>query len=522
MKRISAIIPVFTVLLALAVANILAARHPLRLDLTANKRYTLSDATKKILGGLDDVVTVRLYFTRELPPQLAFLRRDADDLLAEFKGAAGRRLQVEHIDPGASPLEEQKAAMIGIPPLQLNVLQRDRQEVAKVFLGMAVLYGDRQQVIPVVQRIDQLEYDLAEAIVRVAAKELPRIAWWDGAGAGEEGNGFGLIRQAIERRYTVAKVDAKTLPDLSAKRFGALILAGPRELSNEELFAIDQYLMGGGRLIALVDRFDLAEQLRLTPVATPAVELLAHYGAAVEDTLVLDQSNAMAAFSGGVVTYHLPYPFWPDIRRGQFNAAEPIVADLETAVFPWTSPVTLAAGDSRATALAQTSDFATQVPGKDARLDPQSAGDALAGGKRERLTVAALLAGPFGSFFSSGKAAPPPGRDARAEGDAAARVFVVGSSHWLTDRLLATFPANAALFENVLDSFAMGDALIGIRSREETARPIADLSDGARLFLRYANVAIGPIAVLAIGVVVFLSRRARRRAVKTAFGALVR
>lgn len=518
MNRINGIITIVAVLIALAAANILVARHPVRLDLTENQLYTLAPSTRRILAGLSDIVTIRVYFTDKLPPALENLRRDVEDILAEFKGAAGERLQVEHVDPSASLFEEQQAAAIGIPPVQLNVVERDKHEVAKVFLGLAVLFGNRQQVIPVVQRIDHLEYDLAEAIVKVSTPKLPAVAWRQGEVNEEAGEGFRLLREAIGRRYELLTLDAKGLAELDPGRAPALILASPRALSDDELFGIDQYLMGGGRIIALVDRYEVSPRFTAVEIETPATELLISYGVTVEQALALDQINAMAAFAGGVVTYRMPYPYWPEVRRGQFAENDPLVSDLESVVLPWTSPLVLAGGAGTGAALAKTSPMGTMATGKELQLDPQAAGEALRSGRHEPLTLAAILSGPFHSFFApGGEHAPPAGREARAEGDAGARLFVVGSSRWLTDRALSTFPASANLFENVLDSFAMGDLLIDIRSRANTSRPIVQMSDAVRMLLRYANVAIGPVIVLAVGAIIFAFRRSRRRWVRAAY-----
>ncbi|MFA4874242.1 MAG: GldG family protein [bacterium] len=511
MKR-HGIIMIAAMFISIAIVNYVVARHPVRADLTDKKIYTLSDSTRKILAGLDDVATVRVYFTENLPPAIEPLRRDTEDLLAEFKRAAGRRLQVEHVDPGSSGLEEQRAQLLGIPPVQLNVFNKDKQEVAKIYLGMAIMYHDKQQVIPVVQSTANLEYEIAEALVKVSTNELKRIAWW-APKESAQGAGFGLMKEFLSRRYEIADVAEKELADLTPDRFAALVLISPRALGQEALFAIDQYLMSGGKLLALVDRWDVGPQLSIAPVSTNAVDLLAAYGAAVEDSLVLDEQDATAAFGGGVVTYHIPYPYWPEVRTTGLDAKEPVTANLQSLVFPWTSPLTLnpdAATSGAARAIASTTQASAAIPGKDARLDPKDANLALSQGQHEARTVAAMLAGPFKSYFALEGRTPPQGLQVKTAGDDGARIFITGSSRWANDRFLQNFPQNAALFQNVLDLFAMGDVLIGIRSREETTRPIVEIPDSGRMVLRYANIATGPLALAAVGLTAFLLRRRRR------------
>ncbi len=518
--KINSLITVAALLIAIALVNYLAARHPFRADITENGIYTLSDSTKKILARLEDVATIRVYFTREMPPALEPMSRDVEDLLDEFKRAAGTRLQIEHVDPGSSSMEEQRAQLLGIPPVQLNVINQDKQEVAKIYLGIAVMYGDKQQVIPVVQDAANLEYELAEALVNVSSKELKNIAWW-GPKDVNDGSGFKIIKDFLSRRYKISDVEAQMLSELTPEHYSAVVLVSPRKLDDDELFALDQYLMAGGRIIALVDRWELGKELSLTPVNTEAADLVMNYGATVEDSLVLDEQNAMAAFSGGVVTYHVPYPYWVEVRKSGLDSANPVTANLQSIVFPWDSPLALnpdAQNSGSATAVAASTDNSATIPGKDANLEPQSANAALRSGARGSRILAAMLTGPFKSYFGGAGRPAPGGREAKVESAEGARIFVAGSSHWMNDRFLQTFPQNAALFQNVLDLFAMGDVLIGIRSREETSRPIAVMPDGARVFLRYANLAAGPLLLAVIGAMAFALRRRHRRAAAREYG----
>jgi len=501
-------------LIALAAINYLASRHPLRLDLTQDRIYTLSGSTTKMVEGLDDVLTIRVYFSRDLPPALTGMRRDVDDMLAEFKDAAGDRIQIEQIDPASSAAEEQRIMMLGVLPVQYNLYGGDRVEVAMLYLGMAVLYRGRQEVIPVVQNTANLEYLLAEAILRVSRESSPRIGWIEGRPPEDELSAFRLIRQAISRTYEVVDLSEDGLADLDPERIEAIALLSPRNLSRETLFAIDQYLMRGGRAMALVDRWDVDPKLALAPVETDAIKLMSRYGAEIEDALVVDESNAMAAFSGGVVTYHIHYPFWPEVRGQGFSRAQPITADMESVVLPWTAPIELASeGPEREATVAKSSDQSAAVETKGVDLEPRQAANLVAEDGSSELTLAALVEGPFDSYFAGTGQTPPAGETVIAKGDSRAKLFVVGSSRWAQDRFLQRFPQNATLFQNALDYLAMSDVLIGIRSRQGVARPIALMPDSAKAFLRYANVAVGPLALAALGfAALIISRRARRRA----------
>lgn len=500
--KLNRIITTLALFIVLAVVNFLAARHPVRLDLTQDGTYTLSASTKALLAKLDDVLTVRVYFSSELPPELQAIGRDVDDLLSEYKSVAGSTFRVEHIDPASSALEEQKVAMMGIPPLQINVIRRDKQEVAKIYLGMAVLYGGKQEIIPVVQGTRNLEYALDEAIIKVSSQALPTIAWWQPSEASlPEGDGYGLIRDALSARYDIEDISNDIPADFSPETYRALILVSPRKLGENALKAIADYVDAGGKLIALVDRFRLDENMAIVPIETDALPLLTTFGATIEDTIVLDDLNARATFSGDVVTYHIPYPYWPDVRREGLNQNAPISSDLESVVLPWSSPIVLAENatpEGAAAVIATSSAEATAIPAKEAGIDPKAAADLLARGKHRRFVLIAMLA--------------------EAAADQAPQLFVVGSSHWVSDRFLSMFPQNAALFQNAVDFFAMGNALIGIRSRQDAARPLVPTPDAVRFWFKYLNVAAGPIMVGAIGIAVFLVRRRRKRRALRTYG----
>jgi len=492
------------ILILLLVANYLAARNPVRLDLTENGKYTLADSTKSLLRGLDDVLTVRVYFSSDLPPELMAIRRDVDDLLAEYKSAAGDRIRVEYVDPASSSLEEQKVAMMGIPPIQINVIRRDKQEVAKIYLGMALMYGGRQQVIPIVQRTSTLEYEIDEAILKISTKSLPKIAWWEPRELDRaEGDGYSFMLGALSERYEVDDISGEVPPELDPESYKALVILSPRRMGKDFIEMLRGYLLAGGKAIALVDRFTIGPSLELAPVDTDLIRPLAEYGLAVENAIALDELSATAPFAGGVVTYHIQYPYWIDVRRSGFNQKLPVTSELESVVMPWSSPIEIAGGampEGRDAVVAMTSAVAAAVPADEAKLDPQLANEALSEGEHSRLVLAALID------------VPSEGRGDRG------RLFVAGSSHWASDRFIAMFPQNAALFQNAVDYFAMGDLLIGIRSREEMGRPIMMVPDAARLWIKYVNVATGPIAVGALGVLVLIVRRTWRRQAMRRYG----
>ena len=166
----------------LIAANVVAQRWFSRWDLTEKGEYSLSPATKKLLGGLEDRVVINVHFTRRLPPYLANLRRQVRDVLEEYRAFSRGRLEIEFADPGDDPATEQRLRALGIPKVQLEVLERDQFQLTSVYLGLALLHGGRQEVIPVIQDAANLEYELTAALLRLTSPGKKVVGWFGAPG----------------------------------------------------------------------------------------------------------------------------------------------------------------------------------------------------------------------------------------------------------------------------------------------------------------------------------------------------
>lgn len=498
-KTVHVLLSILTIAIALVVINFLANRYHERLDLTERSLYTLSPSTVDLLKNLEDVVTVRVYFSTNLPPALMALKRGVGDMLDEFKSVTGHRIQVEYMDPTKGAMAEQKALSLGIMPVQLDVVGKDRMELAKVYLGMVLLHGDRMEVLPVVLSMANLEYRLAQAIIKVSSVEEFKVGWLESGAVSpdEVGGGYeGLIR-VLSQRYNIERIAPKDFGDVDLEKFNTLVVASPGELGEEVLSTIDRYLSGGGKIVALVELWDIKDNMTAALKKTDFTDLLSRYGVTVNRDMVLDRSNAIASFTGAAVTYHIPYPFWPKVRTENLSNSDPITAELSSLVLPWTSSLTLSDEISdRSEVLARSTDMAMVKLGENPRIDPETAG-----GEIEQASNTA-------SYPLAVRVRLPEGGS----------LLVVGSGMFAQDTFLRLFASNMAFIENAIDVLTMGNKLVGIRSRVGIDRPIAILSDAMPAVIRVGNILIGPLIVLLIGLLIFLSRRWRRKSVKANFG----
>ena len=176
-KTANIFVLVISVLIIVMVLNFLVSRHLVwRLDLTREKLFTLADSSKNIVGNLDDLVTIKAYFSQKLPPYLSNMRQDVEDLLEEYQAHSKGKLRVKFIDPTDFEEEQKRKLMYdGIMPINLQTIDRHKFEVMEAYFGLTNNYEDRKETIPIADPLS-LEYDLSAAIKKVSMAKTPVIA----------------------------------------------------------------------------------------------------------------------------------------------------------------------------------------------------------------------------------------------------------------------------------------------------------------------------------------------------------
>ncbi len=500
----------------LAVVNLYAHRHFFRIDLTQNRRYSIADSTRAVLGGLDDIVTVKVYLSRKLPPYAMSISDEIRDMLEEYRICAKGMISIEYIDPADDPALQRSLQFMGIPQLQLNIVERDQAAIANVYMGLAVLYGDKKEIIPTLAELERFEYVLTGKILRVTREAEQTIGFLSGHGEPDLQQGLRAINRLLKEQYFTRTVPTAGGELIDPAQVSALVVASPRELAERDLFIIDQYIMRGGRAIFLVDGVAIDERMQASPAESPLAGLLAHYGVHVLPQLVLDPVNVTAGFQSGMYEVMLPYPFWVRVVRSAEKSRHPVSSSIESMVMPWVSPV-IAADNATANLkvdiLAQSSDAAwVQQDFFDLNPDQEFNARTHTGGQR---ALAVALSGSFRSYFA-GRGVPP--TDAKTaqhpaeviERSPDTRIIVAGTSRCITENFPDEFEGNRTFFLNAIDWLTIGDELIGIRSREAGERPLHLLSEPAKLMVRAVNLMAVPLLVIAFGLFHYGLRRRRR------------
>ena len=515
----------------LVLINYLSARRFLRFDLTEDKRYTVSKATKNVINSLDDIVMITAYFSTE-PAEVNRIRRDIRDVLDEYD-AFSQKLKIKFIDPGEfDDTQKQELRFKGIPEVPINVLQKDKAVIANVYMALSVGYSGKEEVLPVVRSTSNLEYELTSTILKVTTKEAKTIGFLTGheefdinAPTQEFQHLRELLDKSAKGQYNLSSVDLKAGEPVNPT-VTTLVVAGPKQaLSEREKYEIDQFIMRGGRAIFLIDPVTMQPQtVQATPLSTGLNDLLEHYGVKLGNNIVADlRFHDSVQLQQGFMRVVQPYPYFVKITKNNFSKENAITSQLETLTLPWTSSLEVLTKEGViATPLAKTSEFGQSSQGF-YNLMP---GTPIPNTDTQVYTVAAALGGKFKSFYADKDI--PPATSAAGNGDegegtssqaentegrttitdsAETQIIVVGTSQFLTqiNRNSMDFLLNS------LDWLTLGETLIGIRSYTITDRPIKDVSGIEKNFIKYFCMIGIPLLVVLIGLIRYLlSRRVKR------------
>jgi ABC-type uncharacterized transport system involved in gliding motility auxiliary subunit len=491
------------IVLFLAV-NVLAAAllKASRLDLTEDGLFTLADGTKEVLRSIDEPIDLRFYYSErldELGPYFASYANRVDELLAEYQRLSNGKIRVERLDPQPFSPEEDLAVAEGLQGLPVH------DDGTQAYFGLSGRNStDDDEVVAYLapERGDFLEYDLARMIYDLSHPEKPVVAvLGDLPLLGNQQNPFNqfeqgkpwLVLDAMFQFFDVRFLggDHNQIGD----DVEILMLAQPEQLDKASLYAIDQFVMRGGRVLAFVD--PLAEAIAgANPAATPdasAIDalapLLTAWGVAIEPHKVVGDAAAAQRVNAMVNGRQAVIQYLPWLMLGEANLAQDdiVTADLERITM--NSAGAIRRTEAATTTLEPLIVSSPQVMAiDDARLRamPDPAGliaDFAPTG--EAMTLAARVTGPVKSAFPEGppEGVEPPAAGHLAEARAPLNLILVADADLLSDHtwvrqqsllgreILVPLANNGDLALNALENLRGSQALIGLRGRGLDARP---------------------------------------------------
>ncbi len=500
---------IIAVLLIIILANFVLGAFKQRVDLTEGKLYTLSQGTHSILGKLDGPVRIRYYFSQgdaNVPLPLKAFGRRVEDLLGEFRQAGRGKIIVEKFDPQPDSEAEDSAALDGVGAQVMPTGD-------KFYLGLAITYADKRLALPALtlDREQLLEYDVSRAIAQAATKDKPVVGiMTPTAMFGSPGNPMAgmppsekqVFVSELERDFRVRRIrmDTERIDD----DVKVLVVIHPREIAEKTQFAVDQFVMRGGKLVAMVDPFSYFDGASAGPrgggggTASTMDRLFKTWGINFDATkVVLDTKYVSGAGANAMPTVL-------SLVGPAFNADDVSSNKIGTALIPFAGAFTGKPADGLTeTVLMKSSKFSKLVDSSIAANRGSEAMKDFTPSENE-YPLAIKLTGKFKTAFPDGKPADAPkdAKDGKPAKDASKvvtpapaaaapalkespdnAVVLIGDVDFINDgaavqiqnvfgqRIVVPANGNLAFAQAVVEQFAGDPALISVRSRATAARP---------------------------------------------------
>ena len=556
------------VLLVLLFVNVTSSYLFTRMDLTQEKRYTLSASTKEMLKELDEQVLFRVYLEGDdLPSEYRRFRNEIKDMLDQFR-AYSRYVEYEFVNPNSMKTDEEKRQFNemlikkGLTPIPVTSEEDGVQKQQIVYPSMEVSYMGRETALQlqssgvsgrstdevVNSSVESLEYNFVTAIHRLTRPVRAKIGFLLGHGELEKIDLFDIQMSlvedyAVENVYLDKNIDALTGRVLDTRdssvsvrnKFDVVVIPKPlRTFSDQDLYILDQYVMYGGKILWLVDALDAdmdslqnKAQTFATRLPTNLDDLFFNYGVRVNPDLIMDYRCRGIPMMGSDNRMQLvPWYYFPTLVP---NSSHPIVRNLDVLKTDFVSSIDLIDNDIEKTVLLTTSDHVhiknapVNIQLSDAMIEVN---DQLF--NRSALPVAVLLEGEFKSLYRGRLASAFVERNEIAykeKCDKPTQMIVISDGDMIRngtamseqgrypfplgyDRYTNVEFANKTFLLNAINYLAGDEGMINARPRSISIRRLdAAKVKEQRGAYQFANMFYPVLAVMVLAVSVLLVRR---------------
>lgn len=323
------------VLVAVVFLTILSGQLFFRLDLTAEKRYSITDVSKKLVKNLDKPVNITLYLAGELPPGFRKLQKSIHEKIADYNAWSSKRINLLVIDPyeiSDAKRREKLFAELAAKGLQPTDIRQNTEQgtvTRRIFPGVLIEYGEKRMSVNLLKNnpalhaevnlnnsVESLEYEFSAAFSELMSNGKQTVAFLTGQGELNE-NETHDIAEALAEKYNVRLVSAQELGSKGVQ-IKSLIVANPtQKFTENDKFQIDQYLMNGGRIMWLIDPVSVSLDSLSTGNMTLAFpknlnldDQLFRYGVRLNSNLVQDVECLLIPITNGSSSKFTPAPWY--------------------------------------------------------------------------------------------------------------------------------------------------------------------------------------------------------------------
>ena len=476
-----------------------------RFDLTDNKMFSLSNSSKSVVKKLDGKLTMKVYFSDNLPGEYGNNKRYLQDMIEEY-ASYSKKINYEFYQPGSDEDLEEEAQSYGIAPVQLQVLENDNLAIKKVYMGMVFIYTDdyeeKRETIPVIQSGDGLEYNITTIIKRMTdnKKHTIGIANFSNSELKNEN-----ISELLRQNYSVQNIN---LSNPIESNIQTLIVSGITDsLLIEEVQHLEEYINRGGGIFIAQNRIatDLSTQSAET-IQSNIFILLEKYGLGIKENLIMDQSCGSISVlqNRGIfrMQTQMEYPFFPMIRT--FSEDEVLVSGLEQVRVMFPSEVY------------SYIDTLGLYPNVKSQFTPLMFSSENSGSMEQFFNLSPVENPAFSILKEANKVVA-----AKSEiifnDSLSSKIILLGDSNFISDDVGGGIEENTDLVLNAVD-YLMGEKeLVSLRSRKVTTRPLEEVSDGSRKLWKWANRLVPFILVLFIALLKINSEKMRESRLRREF-----
>jgi len=480
-----------------------------RIDLTDNKIYTLSNGTKNILNNVEEEITIESYFSENLPSEVIPITQNAKDLLEEYDRFGNGKINISIKNPQEENFKTD-ATTAGIPEIQYSQFSSDKFEVAQGFFGISIKKGETIEPIAILSEQMNLEYEITSRIYKLSQEEKPTIGFLSGHEETNIDSEASQISSYLKSEYNVSTIDLSKGKPINPEEVKTLIISSPQtELSQRDLFELDQYILRGGKLIVLADLYTAGSYSATLEKNNSNINtLIENYGAKLEQSIVLDESYLPVQIQFSMFAY----PFWVLAQKENIDSSIPALVDVETAVFFWSNPIieNKTSDEQIYTSLIQTTDKAWTKTGDSISYDFQD----FTPGEQNQYDLAVMLSGKQKSLFS-GKEIPSVEGDertsetARVEEAENVSIIIISDSDFILDRSLSWASENSIVFINLLSYLTGNEDLMEIRNKTISTRPLKTLTNSEKNIMKAVIITATPLLtfVFGAGFILYSSKR---------------
>ncbi len=466
---------------------------PGRWDLTEGRIHTLSPATADLVSDLDDLLTVRVFASRDLPTQDELRYQELQDFLESYKRAGRGNVEISYLFPDDDDDAALEAQRLGVTLAPFTVFGENELTYKEGYLGLALLHVDRVEAIPVVRDTSTLEYRVASLTHRLTQAQRSTVGFLTGHGERVRANEYQVLTAGLSEQFDVIDVVAGEDGTIDLSDIDVLVVAAPTaEVPEGTHQAVVDYLETGGNAMMLIepvtiDQFSFAAE----PNPNSLTDVVARFGITVRPDIVYDlEANQVLQFGSAGGAFLARYPFFANTRVQDRS----VVGNLETVVVAWASTVGASAP-------------ATSVDGRGYEYHSLFATTQFGGRQTGPYQlVPGREPGPQQGEFQVGVAMESQ-QENGGVADPVLRLVVVGDADWLTDPMFNLSAENFVAAQNLFDWLAVEDSLVAIRTKGPGQRVLLFDSETHESVVRFGNMLGVPALIVVLGLLRYSARR---------------